>query len=799
MAERGYESILGQKRLADLGFARVQRCTPGILMPIWGVDGGIVSYQYRPDSPRLNSNGKPINYETPRGASNRLDCPPGCRELLTDPHVPLYITEGIKKADALASLALCVLGLPGIWNWKAKNEFGGVTISSDFDTVALNERQVYLVPDSDFLTNLSVMQAVRRLGQFLKRKRGNVSVLVIPLDKNGAKVGIDDYIASGHTREEVRALAAPLQGLEDLQEKKPSELYQNFFYHGNRLYLEIVKRDGDYAFANLDRDGKVSITAELTIGDQTIKPRPLPQIEGRSIGIVGMPDESLANVPLLTPEDLYQKIKAHLCTYVDLRELDVDLCLLYILFTWFYPKVDTLGYLRFLADTGKGKSRAQKVVGDLCFYPVFASGASSFAGIARLNNKWHGTLIVDEADINGDKEHQFIKYLNLGFERHKYYVLADKENPRHQDFFDPFSPKIMSMRQPFRDNATEARLLSISPHETTKPDIPILLPLQYSSEMQQLRNELARFALEHFDAVDGAKMLLFNDLKIEPRLKQLAMPLSVIFQVWPQGVSNFKDYLLSRQAEIRRVRSLSWQGGIFNLVYAIALGDVDLTEEFANYYEPSRKQIQCVTPTMVARQMKSSTKAVTQGVISIGFEVELKWISTYHDEREIRKRVRAYTISNVETWKEIIQRYYYSQDNEENPEIPDILKSSQFHPVPESVPSVPPVPQAGVDKKTEHLEHMEQFPARRASQMSFPDDGDRAVSRALGMSKEEALSIWYSEGRPVIHLGPGENCEDLEKLLRWNNGTSGKHFAAVKAWLYGLRKLKTYAKDNNLK
>ena len=150
-------------------------------------------------------------------------------------------------------------------------------------------------------------------------------------------------------------------------------------------------------------------------------------------------------------------------------ELDLELCVYYILFTWFYTKVKTLGYLRFLADTGKGKSRTQKVIGDLCFYPVFASGASTFSGIARLNNRWRGTLIMDEADTSGDKESQFVKYLNLGFERGKYYVLSDKQNPRLQEFFDPFSPKILAMRQPFRDNATEARLLSVSPHETTRP------------------------------------------------------------------------------------------------------------------------------------------------------------------------------------------------------------------------------------------------------------------------------------------------------------------------------------------
>ena len=167
---RGYRSLLGKSELEKLGFSPSQRHVPGMLIPLWGVDGnGIVGYQFRPDSPRLNSKGKPIKYETPKGATNRLDCPPACQKRLADPRVPLWITEGLKKGDALASLGECVIDLTGIWNWRAKNSFGGITVSSDFDSIALNDRQVYLAPDSDYATNPSVSQAVRRLAEFLKR------------------------------------------------------------------------------------------------------------------------------------------------------------------------------------------------------------------------------------------------------------------------------------------------------------------------------------------------------------------------------------------------------------------------------------------------------------------------------------------------------------------------------------------------------------------------------------------------------------------------------------------------------
>lgn len=688
--QRGYRSLLGKSELEKLGFSAAQRHIPGILIPLWGVDGsGIVGYQFRPDSPRLNNKGKPIKYETPKGATNRLDCPPSCQKHMADPNVPLWITEGVKKGDALASQEECVIDLTGIWNWRAKNSFGGITISSDFDSVALNNRLVYLAPDSDYATNPGVSQAVKRLAEYLKRKKANASIVLLPMEINGSKIGVDDFLISGHTVAELKALAVPAE--EAVLPDRQEELERNFVYVNKKLYLEVRQYDGGYGFAYLDDHDRIKIAAELPLSGQTVKPRSLPTIEGKEIDIVGLPDENITAAKLLNPDEIYSKIKEHLATYIDLPELDLELCVYYVLFTWFYTKVKTLGYLRFLADTGKGKSRTQKVVGDLCFYPVFASGASTFSGIARLNNRWRGTLIMDEADTSGDKESQFVKYLNLGFERGKYYVLSDKQNPRLQEFFDPFSPKILAMRQPFKDNATEARVLSVSPHETTNPKIPIILPEDYYPKMQQLRNQIALFTLHHFNEVDSSQMVVFDGLDIEPRMRQLAMPLSIVCQLWPRGVKLFREYMARRQNEVRKVRSLSWEGSLVNLVYGIAAGDTDVEEEFTGYLDSDGK-VQAITPTMVARLVRSSAKQVTQTLTSVGFEVEWRWVDINKDNQRVKKRTRAYCISESRTWSEIISRYYYSESGEKPGDVPESLTSHKFHRVTGSVPTVPHVP-----------------------------------------------------------------------------------------------------------
>jgi len=106
VVKRGYRTVTRSAELERLGFGRSQRSTPTLLVPIWSPPGEIVLYQSRPDEPRIGNHGKPVKYETPVGASMTLDVHPFCRGRLGDPNAPLFVTEGIKKGDALVSRGL---------------------------------------------------------------------------------------------------------------------------------------------------------------------------------------------------------------------------------------------------------------------------------------------------------------------------------------------------------------------------------------------------------------------------------------------------------------------------------------------------------------------------------------------------------------------------------------------------------------------------------------------------------------------------------------------------------------------
>jgi len=52
------------------------------------------------------------------------------------------------------------------------------------------------------------------------------------------------------------------------------------------------------------------------------------------------------------------------------------------------------------------------------------------------------------------------------------------------------------------------------------------------------------------------------------------------------------------------------------------------------------------------------------------------------------------------------------------------------------------------------------------------------------MSIGEAIAVWSAEGKPVINLGPGENCFGLDKLLS-HRDINERHLAAIREWLEG--------------
>ncbi|HEY0076512.1 MAG TPA: DUF3854 domain-containing protein, partial [Abditibacteriaceae bacterium] len=201
---------------ADLircGFSRAQskaasKHSPVLVFPLYDHTGQCAGYVMRPDNPVKGREGK--KYELPQGSAPILDVSRLTLQYLDDPAIPLYITEGAKKADCGAGHGLCVININGVYAFRGKNAKGGLTALADWEYIAIKGRTIYIVFDSDVMTKPAVQSALRRLWAFLKAKGAIVKVIYLPEGPNGEKAGLDDHFVRGGTREQLLELAREL-------------------------------------------------------------------------------------------------------------------------------------------------------------------------------------------------------------------------------------------------------------------------------------------------------------------------------------------------------------------------------------------------------------------------------------------------------------------------------------------------------------------------------------------------------------------------------------------------------------
>jgi hypothetical protein len=206
---RGYHTAEKKAELKRLGFPESQCLAPALVMPVYSPTGEISLYQIRPDTPRIGKDGKLRKYEIPNGAGMKMDVHPSTRDKLDDPSVPLFITEGIKKGDALVSRDLCAVALLGVSCYRGRNEKGGKTILAEWEYIALNDgRQVYIVFDSDIMLKQDVYNAMGRIKGFAESRGAAVAVVYLPSGEGGKKRGVDDFLAEGYTVDDLLSLAS---------------------------------------------------------------------------------------------------------------------------------------------------------------------------------------------------------------------------------------------------------------------------------------------------------------------------------------------------------------------------------------------------------------------------------------------------------------------------------------------------------------------------------------------------------------------------------------------------------------
>ncbi len=269
--------------------------------------------------------------------------------------------------------------------------------------------------------------------------------------------------------------------------------------------------------------------------------------------------------------ELYQEVRTFVHKYLDVSPLYEQICSWYVLFTWVFDCFNELPYLRVIGDYGSGKSRFLQAVGNLCYKPIFANGATTVSPIFRLIDEFQGTLVIDEADFSqSDAYSEIIKILNSGHS--KGMPVIRSEGGSDGKSFEPrsfkvFGAKLIATRNFYKDKALESRcLVEVMGQTKIRPDIPINLPDSFELEALKIRNKLLMFRLRNYGHKTIKNELV--DHSLEPRLNQIIVPLASIIDD-EKLIADLKASVAEYSVQMSRDRGMEFDGVILEAIFLL--------------------------------------------------------------------------------------------------------------------------------------------------------------------------------------------------------------------------------------
>jgi hypothetical protein len=478
-------------------------------------------------------------------------------------------------------------------------------------------------------------------------------------------------------------------------------------------------------------------------------------------------------VPYDSQARLFSEIKSFVHRYLELPADFEEITSLYVLLTWVYEFAPSIPYLRVIGDWGTGKTRFLQVAGAVCFRPIFASGATTPAPIFRILEQFRGTLVLDEADFKDSVAwSEMVKLLNNGYRPGMPVLRADKENGKwYPRSYQVFGPKLISTRFPFKDEALESRCLTSEMLTLTRDDIPRVLPPAFDKEVNDLRSKLLTFRLANLTKLKGKTF--GNELlepNLQPRLQEILIPLKVMLNGDGAMAEALAGFVHRLQDNLYYRRKESLEGKV--LMALLELHDEDLELSSQNIADR-------IAQSDEDREINS--RKVGWIIKKLGFVKERVGKNRQRIIRWDQDRVRRLSLT-----------YGLAVPREKTSET-----SALSAPAMETTDNVDLVAK---DCPPERPPHSEAEPTCGADEADIADNLGEDTGTALDpmepvavqetdpledflhMTREQIVDIWEEAGKPIINLGPGENCFGLDKLLS-HRDINERHLAAVRAWL----------------
>jgi hypothetical protein len=352
-------------------------------------------------------------------------------------------------------------------------------------------------------------------------------------------------------------------------------------------------------------------------------------------------------VDYISIQDLEVSIDSFINQWLEISDEHRQKATWYVMVTWVYDRLNTIPYLRALGDYGTGKTRYLDVIGGLCYKPMYVGGSVRSAPIYRVIDKWRGTAVLDEFNLQKSNESEdIIQILNNGYQKGKPVLRCDSTNYEKVNAFDPFCPKVMATRKEFSDRALESRCITETMRQTTRDDIPSDFTREYFEQRGILQNKLLMYRLKNINVIDPDASRTIDFGSIEPRVKQSFAPFTVLFQHDAERIRRFVEYVQRYNEQLVSDNSQCLDGMI------------------VNHFLQMKANADPVTPQELRNNIvnngwgndKLDSRTVGKHLKALGFDVTPKWMG--------KQAVRDVSI-DAKTLKSLKKRYVLKEPEAE--------------------------------------------------------------------------------------------------------------------------------------
>ena len=297
----------------------------------------------------------------------------------------------------------------------------------------------------------------------------------------------------------------------------------------------------------------------------------------------------------------------------------------------------------------------------------------------------------------------------------------------------------------------------------TRNEIPRILPPAFDTEVADLQAKLLTFRLANLIHLKGKTF--GNELlepNLQPRLQEILIPLKAMLNGDRSMAEALASFIHRLQERLFTRRRESFDGKVMAAVIELHEEGTDITSQnIADHISQTDDEAAELSADKVGRITKKL------GFIKDRVGKERQRILRWNEERVVRLvSLYGFKLQPSLSQPEVVKVSLVSAT--------DTKQADTINPsLAECPPKCPPNSEASPHVKADTKDGTDTI-LDKANHTMFLSE--------LGMTVQEALALWREEGKPVINLGPGENCLDLEKLLS-RRDINERHLAAVRDWL----------------